>query len=98
MRMVGSAVAEGEVLPGNEAVAQGGVHSPASGGAEEEAEVVAEAGAGVAKQSKQRKFRRLKIRKMVGVVVRKTDIGLKEAAVRRYHANRNMVLPPVREG
>lgn len=96
VRMVGSAVAEGEVLPGNEAVAQGGVHGPVLGGGE--AEVKAEAGAGVAKQSKQRKFRRLKIRKMVGVVVRKTDIGLKEAAVRRYHANRNMVLPPVREG
>lgn len=83
----------GEVLPGNEADAQGSMHSPASGEGE------AEAGASVAKQSKQRTpRRRLKIRKMVGTVIRKTDMNLKETAVRRYHAHRNLVLPPVREG
>lgn len=92
IRKVGSTVA-GEVLPGNEADAQGSMHSPASGEGE------AEAGASVAKQSKQRTpRRRLKIRKMVGTVIRKTDMNLKETAVRRYHAHRNLVLPPVREG
>lgn len=82
----------GEVLPGNEADAQGSTHSPASGGGE------AEAGAGVVRKGRQSNpRRRLKIRKMVGTVIRKTDINLKETAVRRYHAHRNMVLPPVRE-
>ena len=91
IRKVGSTVA-GEVLPGNEADAQGSTHSPASGGGE------AEAGAGVVRKGRQSNpRRRLKIRKMVGTVIRKTDINLKETAVRRYHAHRNMVLPPVRE-
>lgn len=83
-------------LPRNEADKHGGTHSPASG----EAEAEAGTGASVVKQGKQRTqrtWRRFKIRKMEGTVIRKTDINLKETAVRRFHAHRKMVLPPVRE-
>jgi hypothetical protein len=99
IRKVENTVASEELskLPRNEADKHGSMHSPASG----EAELEAEAGASVVRKGKQRTpqrtWRRFKIRKMEGMVIRKTDINLKETAVRRFHAHRKMVLPPVRE-
>jgi hypothetical protein len=99
IRKVENTVASEELptLPRNEADEHGGTYGPVSGEALLEAE--AEAGASVARQGErrtQRTWRRFKIRKMEGTVIRKTDINLKETAVRRYHPHRKMVLPPVR--